>query len=97
MDETSWHQFEVCTKKVNDDNDEFCECDEQRTPYDFLSIMHYESFSHSNNDKPTMLARKDVIEEKEDDHWGAMSGFIIPGQRYKLSANDIQNINDKYQ
>ena len=60
--------------------------------------MHYPSFAGTKNGKATIVARFDVIEEKVKDgeikekNWGKR----IPGQRYKLSARDIQDINDKY-
>ena len=36
--------------------------DYQGFPYDYYSIMHYDSYAFSNNGKPTMLAKQPGVE-----------------------------------
>ena len=70
---------------------EKCGCDDQKTDYDYFSIMHYGSFQCSSNNLPFMKAKYDVIDAK-----GKNWGRLIPGHRTRFSANDVQDINDKY-
>ena len=53
--------------------------------------MHNGSHDYSTNGFPFMIAKMDIIDEK-----GKNWGRYIPGHRYKFTANDIQDINDKY-
>lgn len=77
----------LCNTREKDE----CGCDEQITDYDYLSIMHNGSHDYSTNGFPFMIAKMDIIDEK-----GKNWGRYIPGHRYKLSTNDIKDINDKY-
>ena len=77
-------QFDLCTTQ----------CDNQLTDYDYLSIMHYESYAFSKNTKTkkTIVPLFEVINQRT----GHSYGYTIPVQRCKFSPNDIQDINDKY-
>ena len=53
----------------------------QNTPYDYGSIMHYESTAFSTNGRPTIIAKK---------------SNVVLGQRKQLSAIDIVEIRSFY-
>ena len=65
---------------------------EETTDYDYFSIMHYSSYAFSKNKKQTMRAR---IPTSDPNSTGIT--YTLPGDRYRLTENDIKKINDKYE
>jgi hypothetical protein len=53
------------------------------TPYDYFSIMHYNSFAYSRNGRPTIMAKSEKFNK-------------VIGQMKKLSAGDVLRIRKMY-
>lgn len=53
------------------------------TPYDYFSIMHYDSFAYSRNGRPTIMAKNKNINK-------------VIGRMKKLSAGDVLRIRKMY-
>lgn len=77
-----------------------------KTKYDYDSIMHYDAFSFSKNEKPTIIPRVKKKWYKQMVFGVNVDKFLFYlqdksfirkiGQREGFSPSDVQNLNDMY-